>query len=180
MGHAGTFHVYVPALQPRLDCLAKSFHRSVLRRTRPAGNSRCSQTDRWHLSGDLSMESVTDLINATAGGEVSRVRQLLARGADPDERDADGWFPLLVAAVSGPRELVVTLVEAGADVNAQAPDGSTALMKATLWRHVAVVRLLLERGARVDIGDERGWTALGIAMLLEHQELIALLKHDAK
>lgn len=173
MGHAGTSHVYVSALQPRPDSLAKSFHRSVLRRPRQGGNSGCSQTDRWHLSGDLSMESVTDLINATAGGEVSRVRQLLARGADPDERDADGWFPLLVAAVSGPRELVAMLVDAGADVNAQAPDGSTALMKATLWRRVDIVRLLLEQGANVRTADEGGLTAMGIATLTEHQELVA-------
>lgn len=124
------------------------------------------------------MASVRDLLNATSKGDVPNVQLLLAQGVDANARDEEGWFPLLTAAISAPRDLVKALLDAGARVNAQAPDGSTALMKAVLWRRVEIARLLLEHGADLGITDDRGWTAVQLARHLEHQELMAMLERQ--
>jgi uncharacterized protein len=81
------------------------------------------------------------------------VRELLARGADPNIRDdGDNAFPLHFAAERGELEIVKLLVEHGADpVGA----GTTHLLDAIGWAvcfdyvtHTEVARYLLAHGAR--------------------------------
>jgi ankyrin repeat protein len=89
------------------------------------------------------------------------VMLLLARGADPNRRSADGSTPLHVAAraSSAYKRLIRTLVDAGADVNATTPDGRTPLHELAdrCPRHAkAAIRFLRSRGARVDLRDAHG------------------------
>ena len=102
---------------------------------------------RWRVAGwtgglvSTGMEQESALIDAAARGDLGRVIDLVARGANPNAADCDGWTPLLRAALVGSREIVTLLLDAGADVNLRGPDGSTALLKATLWRHVNVAQV---------------------------------------
>lgn len=70
------------------------------------------------------------LIEAVNAGDVARVRDLIAQGADVDARDAYGATALMNAAHSGNLEMVETLLAAGAEVDAKDELGWTALMKA--------------------------------------------------
>ena len=96
------------------------------------------------------------LIEAAKSGDVGRVAQALAAGADVDSRDATGATALMIAAHGGHLGAVRALIAAGADVNATDSLGWSALVKA-LYNSEAdcgfpdVVETLIERGADPEI-----------------------------
>jgi hypothetical protein len=67
---------------------------------------------------------------ASARADALRVAELLAAGADPNERDEAGMTPLLHAVYCGHPGIVALLCEGGADVNAREATGETALWHA--------------------------------------------------
>jgi uncharacterized protein len=68
---------------------------------------------------------VAPLHSALAGGLTEIVGPLLARGADPNAREAGGYTPLHSAAGHGHLESIAQLLAAGADPNARTQDGKT-------------------------------------------------------
>jgi ankyrin repeat protein len=83
-----------------------------------------------------------------ARNAVATVRQLLADGHEPDERDADGLTSLMWAARSGAVDAMAALLDGGADPNARdRRHGWTPLLHALHRRQIDAVRVLLERGA---------------------------------
>ncbi len=61
---------------------------------------------------------MTPLLDAVLAGDVTRVREALAAGADPRERESgDNATPLHLAAANGDLDIVRALIDAGADVN---------------------------------------------------------------
>ncbi len=118
------------------------------------------------------------------------VRELLARGADPNARIGEllflpglpaitpkltlaGATPLMLAAAAADLNLVRRLLEAGADPILVTEKYSTALMVAaglsfkqdrpTRQEYkdaLEIAKLLIERGADVNVVGENGWTAL--------------------
>jgi hypothetical protein len=116
---------------------------------------------------------------AAWSGNLLRVRELLASGADPDG-DVD-MTPLMEAVNEpgeffGPTELsiAVALLEAGASVNARTSDGWTALHFATCAA-VAAASLLIEHGADVNARTADGQTALHFAADHENVAVAQLL-----
>jgi ankyrin repeat protein len=75
------------------------------------------------------------------------LRVLLARGADPNARDASKHTVLMHAESA---DAVRSLVEAGADVSALDAHGASALGVATWRANLEVVRALLDAGALPD------------------------------
>lgn len=82
-------------------------------------------------------------------GDLSKVSQLLAAGADPN-KPYDGEPPLFYASILGHTEIVKKLLEAGAIVDTPNKNGETALYAASGQWEIEIVRLLLAAGADVD------------------------------
>lgn len=106
------------------------------------------------------------LHEAVRAGEVARVGDLIAAGADPNARDGYGATPLMNAAHGGNAEMVRALIAAGADVNAVDELGWNAI-------HKAVYNSELDRGFAevVDVlanagGDVNARIAYGIRPLM--------------
>jgi ankyrin repeat protein len=78
---------------------------------------------------------------------------LLARGADPDLKNARGETPLLIAAGLGSTDMIETLVKHGANVNLANSSGETALIRAVQRRDATMVRSLIDLGADPDQKD---------------------------
>ena len=114
-------------------------------------------------------------------------RLLLARGADPALRSAEGATPLHQAARAGLPELARVLIERGAKVNQKDDYGQTPLHcaaeNACGAESCRIAALLLEHGADVNARAkyrEPGRTALECAVLRGHIELVRLLlEHGA-
>lgn len=99
-----------------------------------------------------SNESLTNKYDA-----VSRIRELIADGAKPDIKDANGWSGLLRCACNGwsnHLDIMKILLDAGADIN-QASDryGFTPLTLSAANGHTEIVKELIRRGAIVNLAS---------------------------
>lgn len=108
-------------------------------------------------AGAVPRTADTDLWLATKQRKIEAVKQHLAAGESPDQRDAAyGTTPLSAAAWNGDTEVMDLLIEAGADVNERNRDGSTAMHGAAMLGQADAVRLLIENGADRDVVDKKG------------------------
>jgi len=84
-----------------------------------------------------------ELRQAAGAGNLAAVRDLLARGADPDAADVNRRkTPLHLAAQAGHVEVVKALIAAGADTDALDSDGLTPAEKARDQGHSEIVKAL--------------------------------------
>lgn len=119
-----------------------------------------------------------DFFDAVRADRVQTVRQLLARGFDPNTLDPELRTGLLIAA-NEPSPKVAELLTSmlGIDLNRTNKAGENALMLAALRGQDRLVRLLIDRGAEV---NKPGWTPLHYAASSGRTELVRLLlEHHA-
>ena len=110
-------------------------------------------------------------------GDLTEVKRLLKKGADPNTRNrGSGITPLGVAVERGHAEVVGTLLAAKADANAATVDGVTPLLIASQFSQRVCVKQLLEVRATVDDHDAiNGLTALMYAVTTQQTDIIDLL-----
>jgi hypothetical protein len=106
----------------------------------------------------------TSFIGAVRNGDVAEVRQMLARGADPNAAEGvNDWTPLMHAIHKNQLGSVAALLDGHADPN-RAVNGQTPLMMAAGYGYTPIVRLLLARGADPRIRNADGETAVDYAV----------------
>jgi ankyrin repeat protein len=106
-----------------------------------------------------------------------RVRELLARGANPDVRDEDQRTPLHQAVLGNSVGLVGLLIESGANVNARDSHGFTPLHFAAEEHAPEIVRILVGKGADPNARDEDGGSVLwrAVAAARGRDEIVRFL-----
>ncbi len=115
------------------------------------------------------------LIDAVQAVRVDRVARLLAGGADPDVRDAEGRTALLAAVPTGNADLMDALLDGGADPDL-ADDGTAPLHLAAFWGFDEIAGLLVDAGADLAPVDDSGDTPADLARAQGHEELAARLE----
>lgn len=125
----------------------------------------CAEIDSERLrtlSSSPRVEKFESLHAAARAGDLDEVSRLLAEGANPNERQADGRTPMLMA-LSGDLKtygvVVRELLKFGAD-SEMVSGGKTPLQLAAIWNRPDAMEALTEAGA--DIG---GWGFLGMSPL---------------
>jgi ankyrin repeat protein len=88
------------------------------------------------------------LHQAAMAGDVSRVRSLIAGGANLNAKNKDGRTPLMLASMYGHADVVQALLTSGADPNAQDRQGHTAISAVQQSGHIRIGRLLKKSGAK--------------------------------
>lgn len=125
--------------------------------------------------------SALDLFNASRDGNLSRVRELLQNGVDPNAyKDQFGRSPLWDASWKGHAQIVRDLLNAGAIVDAAHNDGRTPLRVAAYNGHLDVVKVLLHAGADLELKANDGKTALDLAKVNRRQPTVDFLTKFAK
>ncbi|MBB4439967.1 MULTISPECIES: ankyrin repeat domain-containing protein [Rhizobium] len=108
-----------------------------------------------------------ELLSAIRAGDLAKTESLIRSASGVNDRDAEGFTPLMIAAGLGQPQMVELLLAAGADALLLEPRmGAAALHKAAQSGDAAVIVLLLENGAFVDLQSPiLGHTALMDAVL---------------
>lgn len=117
-----------------------------------------------------------ELRKAADEGDLARVRDLIAAGADLDGPGPHGHTALMAAANQGHAEVVRALLEAGADPRAETDHHYCALYSAVWREHAEVVRILIAAGAEVNVAPGNPpHTLLANALAKKNREIVGLL-----
>lgn len=117
------------------------------------------------------------LVDAVKNNNLEFAKELIAKGADVNQKNSSGNSLLIVSSADGNAEMVQLLLSSGAalsavDVNMKA----TALHAAAYLGHPKVMKLLVEQGIDLDIqGPYNGYTALHDAVLQNNTEGVKIL-----
>jgi len=114
------------------------------------------------LHGRIS-NATTPLMHAARLGRIGYIGDLLSRGADPREMNADGNGALWFACHAGSAPCANALIKAGAPLDSQNANGATALIYAASAGKTGIVQLLLDAGADTTLATLGGFTALDLA-----------------
>ena len=95
----------------------------------------------------------TALIIVTKRRDISWLRFLISKGADPAVGDRQGMTPLMHTALLNFTDGAQALLDRKAPVDQTNRRGETALILAVQTKNVAMVRLLVRRGANPDRPD---------------------------
>jgi serine/threonine protein kinase len=122
-----------------------------------------------------------ELISAAANANDSRIRRLLAQGADPNARDRNNdHTALMEACIAGSLEVVKTLLEFGAYRDLKSSQGLTALDFAKKHNHTNIISLLNTQSPSTKRYDSSLNEALIMACAADnHQEVRGLLAQGA-
>lgn len=109
---------------------------------------------------------------------VEIVKELIRKGANPNDRSHNGTTPLMLAAAQAQPELVTLLIQQGAVVNQRNVYGDTPLVYAAWRGSPEVVKILLRHKANVNTpsnGFASGRTPLMFAVRRGSLEVVKLL-----
>ena len=110
--------------------------------------------------------------DAARAGDRQQIDQLIAAGADLEEKDPWRMTPLLAAAGAGHTAIVTRLLAAGANGKARDRYRNSALHLATEKDHVAVIQALLAAKASVKVGNGRKQHPLHVARSARARDLL--------
>ena len=116
-----------------------------------------------------------DIFQASETGNIKRIEEFLANGADVNQQDIFGDTPLHGAARNDHVDAIRMLIKSDADIHSQNIVGMTALHCAAMNGRTDAIRMLIELGARVNQQDHRGRPALYWAAKGGHENAISVL-----
>lgn len=120
---------------------------------------------------------VPALLIATQANNISVLRFLLEKQANPDLFDkSTGYTALIAASKNGQDGMVRMLLEHKANPNHQDRQGETALMKAAHAGAVDVVQTLLTSGLDLNLTDYAGNTALWHAKGANNPRIVKMIE----
>jgi uncharacterized protein len=122
---------------------------------------------------DVDAAKRTPLHYAALENNVVRVSELLARGADPNANDAEGFTPLHLAAQENALDAAKMLLDNGATVDPANAHGNTPLFVAVFNSRGRgeLIGLLRSRGADPLRRNRAGQTPLGLARLIANYDV---------
>jgi ankyrin repeat protein len=114
-----------------------------------------------------------EIIKYSKKGDLAKVQQLIASGAEINAKDKDNNTALMWAIEKGHLDIARFLIDKGADLNVQGT--STALINAAGSGYTELVTLLLEKGANINSLNSAHCSALMIAAFMGEPETAKIL-----
>ena len=130
----------------------------------------------WRDLGIVDEQGRDALLLAAEDGSLASVEALLAAGANPNRRAANGQTSLGRAVIGAHLHIAARLLAAGSDANAAAANGQTPLIIAVRTGNRALVETLVAAGADVNrVESSNGNSALMYAANSGFADLVDLL-----
>jgi ankyrin repeat protein len=114
-------------------------------------------------AGSVPIGAQVAIVDAVKAGDAARVRALIEKRVNVNERQQDGTTALHWAVERDQRAIVQMLIRAGADVKATNRYGATPLWLASVNGDAGAIAMLLEAGADAGSVNADGETALMVA-----------------
>ncbi|XP_057672728.1 palmitoyltransferase Hip14 [Diorhabda carinulata] len=115
-----------------------------------------------------------DIIKATQYGAFNRVKELLERGYDVNQRDSENVTLLHWASINNRKDIISFFIDHGAEVDAIGGElQATPLHWATRQGHLDAVVILMNAGADSTIRDAEGCSCIHLAAQFGHTALVA-------
>lgn len=122
----------------------------------------------------------SEFMVACASGDLAKVEQMLAEGADPNYVSDLGGTPLTWAVAWERQDVVECLLGHGADVELPARPARSPLMYAASRGNEAIVSLLMARGADPFRTDQDGQSPVDLAKETGRPTCASLIEHLTK
>lgn len=113
------------------------------------------------FSAQAADRSIYDIVK---NEDQETLSDMVTLGFDIDQKDRDGYTPLMIAASLGKADFAQFLIDNGADANARSFSGLTAMHRAAQDGHNDVITILLSSDANINIPDMQGFTPLMVAV----------------
>ncbi|HTL30451.1 MAG TPA: ankyrin repeat domain-containing protein [Tepidisphaeraceae bacterium] len=107
-----------------------------------------------------------ELAAALQINDTGAIREAIEQGADVNQPDPDGFYPLQSAVSWGNAQAVKMLIDAGANLRQVDRRGIDPLLQATLGRKAEMLKILLDRGAPIN-NPGRNRDLLSAAVVLD-------------
>jgi ankyrin repeat protein len=120
-----------------------------------------AQVEKW-LRGGANLNDELD--NAVLSADLERVKFLLKKGADVNNKGSDGEAPLHIAVTNGDIEMIALLLDRKASIDGRDTDGFTPLALAAARNKTKAIELLAARGAALEGQIPGGYTPLFVAI----------------
>jgi ankyrin repeat protein len=118
-------------------------------------------------------DTYVDFFRAVSVDNASTVKELLARGFDPNTKNESGQVALFLAMRDdAPKVAAALLASPALNIDANNAMGETPLMMAALKGRLDWAKKLMERGAKV---QKPGWSPVHYAATGPNTELLAML-----
>ena len=125
-----------------------------------------------HFSLCFSQETI---FNVARSGSVEQVVDLLKKQPNCiNQKNAEGYTPLILACYRSNNEVAIFFIENGAVIDENSPMG-TALMAAIVKGNNKIATLLIKKKANVNSIDANGTSALIYAVVFNNAEILPLL-----
>lgn len=111
---------------------------------------------------------MSSLTEAGWNGDLYRVKELISKGVDLDDKEVDGCTALMYASMFGYLLIVQELIRSGVNVNTRNVKNQTALFFAAQNNHLSIVEELVRNDANVNAADIHGDIPLISAAMFGH------------
>ena len=138
--------------------------------------SSTSSTPAWRRPASHTMTRGSDdaIFYAAKKNDMTRIKEILAKGTSVDHRNFNGETVLHIAASQGDLSLVKYLVSQGASVNAPTSKKWLPIHHAIRFDHPDVANYLIARKASLSAKTSDGMTALDLAKASKNPQIHAI------
>lgn len=156
-----------------LEALRRGDASLLKKKKRPPANPLVEQPAAQWLTPEYTLN--LELLEEALRGDITKVLDLLQRGADVNTKDSAGWTPLMIACDNGHSDLAALLIHHDADIHAKDNKGKTAIMYACECGHKRVAELLIKHKAKTHEKDKSERNSLIHACEHGHTQIVKLL-----
>ncbi|MCD2496797.1 ankyrin repeat domain-containing protein [Microbacterium nymphoidis] len=121
-----------------------------------------------------------DYLSAAAAGDLARVREALAGGANRDVTDHEEATAILLAARGGHHDTVRALIAEGVDIDAQDQICANPFLFGCIAGDLTLVRIMVEAGADITRRTRMGGNGLTPAAEKGHREVVHYLLENTR